>query len=85
MSLGIFGQFDHPLFLNAVTATVAAAHNAGKATGILLSTPDDYDKFYNLGIRMIACGADATFVAEGSRAMAAKLNARRTQPINPVS
>ena len=85
MSLGIFGQFDHSLFLDAVKATVAAAQKAGKATGILLSTPDDYDKFYNLGIRMIACGADATFVAEGSRAMAAKLNARQTQSINPVS
>lgn len=85
MALGIFGQFDHPLFLDAVKATVSAAQKAEKATGILLSTPDDYNKFYNLGIRMIACGADATFVAEGSRAMAAKLNARRTQPVNPVS
>ena len=79
MSLGIFGQFDHPLFLDGVRATVAAAEKAGKASGILLSNPDDYNTFYDMGMRMIACGADATFVAEGSRNMAAKLNAKKSQ------
>ncbi len=84
MSLGIFGQFDHPLFLDAVKTTVVAAQNAGKASGILLSNPDDYNKFYNLGMRMIACGADATFVAEGSRTMATKLDAKRSQQKTPA-
>ena len=84
MALGIFGQFDHPLFLNAVHATVAAAKKAGKATGILLFNSDDYTKFYEMGIRMIACGADATFVAEGSRTMAAKLAAKRSHQEKPV-
>lgn len=73
MSLGIFGQFDHPIFVNAVNATIAAAERAGKATGILLFNPDDYARYFELGIRMIACGADATFVAEGSRTMASRL------------
>ena len=84
MSLGIFGQFDHPLFLDGVKATVAAAQKAGKASGILLSNPDDYDRFYNMGMRVIACGADATFVAEGSRAMAAKLNAKKSHQAKTV-
>ncbi len=84
MALGIFGQFDHPLFVDAVQRTVAAAQKAGKTTGILLTNPDDYQTFYNLGIRMMACGADATFVAEGSCNMAAKLNAKRSQQINTV-
>jgi 4-hydroxy-2-oxoheptanedioate aldolase len=84
MAMGIFGQFDHPLFVNAIKATVAAAEKAGKATGILLANPDDYSTFYDLGIRMIACGADATFVAEGSRTMAAKLAAKRNQQEKPV-
>lgn len=73
MALGIFGQLDHPLFTNAVKATVHAAQKAGKATGILLFNPDDYNTYYEMGIRVIACGADATFVAEGSRSMAGKL------------
>jgi 2-keto-3-deoxy-L-rhamnonate aldolase RhmA len=77
MALGIFGQLQHPLFTDAVVKTVNAAHKAGKATGILLFNPDDYQTYYNMGIRMIACGADATFVTEGSRNMAGKLQSIR--------
>ena len=73
MSLGIFGQFDHPLFVDALKATVSAAQKAGKAAGILLFNPDHYNTYYEMGIRMIACGADATFVADGARNMAGKL------------
>lgn len=77
MDLGIFGQFDHPRFLEALTATVKAAERAGKATGILLFNPDDFKKYRELGIRMIACGSDGTFVAEGARNMAGKLKLAR--------
>lgn len=73
MELGIFGQFNNPIFLEAVTNIVAAADKAGKATGILFFNPDDYKKYHDMGIRFIACGADATFVADGARAMAKKL------------
>ncbi|MGI8638206.1 MAG: aldolase/citrate lyase family protein, partial [Segetibacter sp.] len=80
MALGIFGQFDHPLFLDAVSATVKAANKAGKATGILLFNPNDYNKYYDFGLRMIACGSDATFVAEGAAGMAGTLkNMRETK------
>ncbi|WP_026463050.1 HpcH/HpaI aldolase family protein [Adhaeribacter aquaticus] len=82
MELGIFGQFDHPLFLEAVEATVNAAEKAGKATGILFFNPDEYQKYHSMGIRFIACGADATFVADGARAMAHKLNASRSAAEN---
>lgn len=73
MSLGIFGQFDHTLFKDALERTINAANKHGKATGILLSNPEDYAHYHNMGIRLIACGADATFVATGARAMADKL------------
>lgn len=77
MSLGIFGQFDHPLFRDALKATVNAAHKAGKATGILTFNPNDYEKYYDAGIRMIACGGDASFVANGAIDTAKKLDAFR--------
>ncbi len=77
MSLGIFGQLDHPRFLDALKAIVAAATKAGKATGILLFDPDDYKSYYDLGIRFIACGSDATFVAQGAKQMARTLNSKR--------
>ncbi len=78
MALGHFGDFDHPQFKEALKATVQAAQKAGKATGILLFDPDDFNTYHEMGIRMIACGADATFVAQGARHMVDKLNSLRT-------
>lgn len=77
MELGVFGQFDHPKFKNALQATVSAADKSGKAVGILLANPDDFARYRDLGIRFIACGADASFVAQGAKTMADKLNAAR--------
>lgn len=79
MELGIFGQFNNPIFLDAVKNIVHAAENAGKATGILFFNPDDYKKYHDMGIKFIACGADATFVADGARAMAKKLRDMRIE------
>lgn len=78
MELGIFGQFDHPRFKEALKEITNAARNAGKATGILFFNPDDYQTYHDLGIRLIACGADATFVADGARNLAKKLGGFRT-------
>lgn len=74
MELGIFGQFDHPRFREAVRETCEAARKAGKAVGILFFNTHEYQAYHELGIRFIACGSDATFVAEGARTMAKKLN-----------
>ena len=77
MELGIFGQFDHPRFKEALKETVNAAQKAGKATGILFFNPDEYKTYHDLGIRLIACGADATFIADGARNLARKMDAFR--------
>ncbi|MDB5209808.1 MAG: 2-dehydro-3-deoxyglucarate aldolase [Sediminibacterium sp.] len=77
MDLGIFGEFDNPIFINAVKAIVIAAQKANKATGILIFNPEDYQKYFNLGIRVIACGSDSGFVVEGSKNTAGKLDAMR--------
>jgi 4-hydroxy-2-oxoheptanedioate aldolase len=77
MALGIFGQFDHPLFKDALKATIDAARKAGKATGILLFDPADYTTYHDMGMRMIACGSDATFVASGARHMVNTLHTLR--------
>lgn len=79
MELGIFGQFDHPDFIDAVNKIIIAAKKADKAVGILFFNADDYQKYHQLGIRFLACGADATFVADGARNMAAKLAGFRKQ------
>ncbi|HEY4060616.1 MAG TPA: aldolase/citrate lyase family protein [Puia sp.] len=73
MALGIFGQLDHPLYKEALKATVNAAQKAGKSAGILIRSPDEYKLYHEMGIRLIACGADGSFVAQGARDLAAKL------------
>lgn len=77
MALGIFGQFDHALFKEALKATLHAAQKAGKAVGILLPHPDDFTKYHAMGMRLIASGADGAFVAEGARNLANKLKDAR--------
>jgi 4-hydroxy-2-oxoheptanedioate aldolase len=77
MELGIFGQFDHPIFIDAVNLISSTAKKFGKATGILFFNLAEYEKYHAMGIRFLACGADATFVAEGARNMAKNLNELR--------
>lgn len=74
MALGIFGQLDHPRFIDALATTAAAARKAGKAAGVLMHHPEEFKKYHDLGFRFIACGADATFVASGARTMAVALS-----------
>jgi 4-hydroxy-2-oxoheptanedioate aldolase len=80
MAMGIFNQFDHPFFKDAVKATVRAAQKAGKATGIMIFNPDEYTTYLNMGLRVIACGSDGTFVADGARRMVEKLQSQKSQP-----
>lgn len=68
-SMGIPGQFDHPSYLEAIGRVVAAADREGKATGILLRDTSTLARHRELGIRFIGLGSDASFVAEGARAV----------------
>ena len=77
MELGVFGQFDHPDFLKAVSDIITAAKKASKAIGILFFNTEEYKKYHDMGIQFIACGSDAVFVANASVAMAKKLNELR--------
>lgn len=79
MALGIFGQYDNPMFKDAVKATVNSAEKAGKAAGILLFNPDDFISYRQMGIRFIACGSDATFVVNGAHDMLNVLNTFRSK------
>jgi len=77
IALGAFEQKDHPRFVDAVKRTAMAAKKAGKAAGVLLSSPDDYPFYRDLGYQLIACGADSAFVAAGARKTLADLNQLR--------
>jgi 4-hydroxy-2-oxoheptanedioate aldolase len=74
IALGVFGQLDHPRFMDALKATAAAAAKEGKAAGILLQNPEEFKKYYELGFRFIACSSDSSFVRIGACKMAERLN-----------
>ena len=79
IELGIFDQFNHPLFIETVNKVISAARDAGKATGILLFNPDDFKVYHDMGMRFFASGSDASFVAHGARNMFSKLNSYRSE------
>ena len=61
LALGIFRQFDHPRYIETLKRVNEAARKAGKATVTLMSDPGQYEKYYNLGYRMLGCGSDSVF------------------------
>ena len=73
-ALGIFGQLDHELYQQAIRDVADAAKKHGKATGVLLRDPKEYQMYYDLGYRFLACGADGAFVTKGADDMVKQLN-----------
>jgi len=77
LSLGVFGQFNHPDYQQAIknVATVAIKNN--KVPGVLLQDIREYEMYFQMGYRFLACGADGSFVARGARETAKQLNEKR--------
>lgn len=57
-SLGIPGQFDHPLFQDAVQAVLDASHRHKKVAGFMAGSVEDGRRLLDLGFRMLAYGGD---------------------------
>jgi 2-dehydro-3-deoxyglucarate aldolase/4-hydroxy-2-oxoheptanedioate aldolase len=70
-SLGIPGQFDHPTYLDALRAVVAACEAHGKAAGILIYDGAGLARHVELGFRFIGLGSSGSFVSVGAAAMLA--------------
>ena len=79
LALGVFAQWDHPRFIEAVEATGKAAKKHGKAAGVLFLNPSQYDFYYQHGFRFLACGSDMTFLSQGATNMARNLAEQRAK------
>ena len=77
MALGIFNQFEHPVYQQAIQEVARAAKKNGKAAGVLLQDINEYKMYHQMGYHFIACGGDAAFVARGAAQMVKQLNERR--------
>ncbi len=67
-SLGVPGQFDHPTYLAALDAVIAACRHHGKAPGILLYDHAAFGPHLARGFSFLGVGSEGSFIAEGARA-----------------
>ena len=77
LALGIFGQWDHPKFIEAVDAISIAAKKADKAAGVLFFDVNQYDFYSDHGFRFLASGSDMVFISQGAQKLAKTLNEKR--------
>lgn len=77
LCLGVFRQFDHPVYRQTIARIARAAKNAGKAAGVHFSGMDQYDRYYELGYRFIACGADSSFLVNGAGQMVDEMEMKK--------
>jgi 2-keto-3-deoxy-L-rhamnonate aldolase RhmA len=77
VSLGIPAQFEHPRFLSAMDAMVAACQRYGIASGFLPANAREAVHWVGKGFRMISLGSDVGVFLDGIRRF-------RSQLIDPV-
>jgi len=63
--LGIPGKFDHPDYLKAVKAIVAAAKRNDKARGFMAADRAAAKQYKKLGFNMLATGTDQGILRAG--------------------
>jgi 2-keto-3-deoxy-L-rhamnonate aldolase RhmA len=69
ISLGIPGQFDNPIFWQAIDRVVEAASRAGIAPGIHMASAGPLKKAAERGMRFLVCGSDANVMLAGFRSI----------------
>lgn len=76
--LGVFGDYDHPRFRDAVSEVAVAAAKHGKAAGTLVGSPEEAARYAELGYRFLGVGGDSGHLATGARSVAQALRALTT-------
>jgi 2-dehydro-3-deoxyglucarate aldolase/4-hydroxy-2-oxoheptanedioate aldolase len=67
VSMGIPAQFEHPQFLAAMDALVAACRRHGVAPGFLPATPEGAEHWIRKGFRVLSLGSDIGVFLNGVR------------------
>ncbi len=76
-SMGMLGEWENPRFLAHMEHVAASAILEGKVPGMLLPTPDHFDRFHAMGYRFLASGADVVLLNNAATTNIGKLHASR--------
>ena len=71
--LGIPGQFDNAVYLNAIARVVAAGRRHGKGLGFMPTDASLAARYRGLGFNVLAAGTDPAILMNGYRAILAPL------------
>ena len=63
--LGIPGDFNSELYLNAINKIVLAAKSNNKSLGIMVNNKEELDMYKRLGFNMIAVGTEMSILGQG--------------------
>ena len=74
LCMGILGQLNHADYQKAIKDVAKASEKYGKTAGVLLQDVNEYEMYYKLGYRFLACGADSLFVRKGAEELVNKMN-----------
>lgn|SRR5487761_1905416 len=75
ISLGVPGQFDHPMMIEAIEKVKESCLKHGVAPGIHLRALPLAKYWKEHGMKFLSCGADSGFLLEGATATASALKA----------
>lgn len=75
-ALGVPGQIDAPIYLDALATTVEAARAQGISVGILASNADAAVRYAESGFNLVAVGSDATILLGAGRAISSAFRNR---------
>lgn len=78
-SMGILRQFESDTFVAAVRHVAECARKHGKHAGLLMPNASEYEHYWRMGYRFIACGADSTLLNSAARAVTAQLSDLRSR------
>lgn len=65
-SLGRFGEYDDPAFVDAIEATLAAADDEGVPVGTLATSDAGIDRWVDAGYDFLIAGTDIGFLSTGA-------------------
>lgn len=69
-SLGVFRDYAHPRFQDALARTLAAAKAHGCPAGILLPSADESAHYQSMGFRFLTAGTDIMLLKQAARQLA---------------